>query len=213
MSVAPRDSGASRRLEPEIPESVTESPAFKAARLWVHQFARTLKTCRLYEANNPTVARFLVDLADALRRYGETHGAMTLRFTPDDVLCHGASVYLARSRDDNLALPFYRDGIRALTFTPGISADEVSALIRALVSHTTVAEPESDLVTALWEAHLDHVDVDYVPAESEVSGGEDAADEEPMPWPQSEEETPASAADETVLEKRSEADASRSDDW
>jgi hypothetical protein len=213
MSVASRDSGAFRRPEPETPESVTEAPAFKAARLWVHQFARTLKTCRLYEANNPTVARFLVDLSDALRKYGEEHGAMTLRFTSDDVLCQGASVYLARSRDDNLAWPFYRDGIRALTLTPGISAEEVHALIRALVSHTTVAEPESDLVTALWEAHLDHVDVDYVPAESEVSAGEDAVDDEPMPWPQGEAEEPAAAADEPALEKRTEADLSRSDDW
>lgn len=212
MSVASRDSGASRRLESETPESVTETPAFKAARHWVHQFVRTLKTCRLYEANNPTVARFLVDLADALRKYGEQHGAMTLRFTADDVLCHGASVYLARSRDDNLAWPFYRDGIRALTLAPGITAEEVNALIRALVSHTAVAEPDSDLVTALWEAHLDHVDVDYVPAESEVSAGEDAVDEDPMPWPQAEEE-PEAATDPAVTEKRTEADASRSDDW
>lgn len=210
MTVASRDPRGSRRPRPDPIEALAEdSPALEAARLWVHRFARTLKTCRLYEANNPTVARFLVDLADTLDRFIEEHGALTLRFTADDVLFDGASVYLARSREDNLALPFYRDGIRALTLNPGIAPGEVQALIRALVSHATVANPDGDLVTTLWEAQLDHVDLDYVPAESEVVAGDEATDAEPMPWPEDDPEAEAEAAKEVVTED----DASRSDDW
>ena len=34
--------------------------------VWVRQFARALKTCRPYDANNPTVIRFRAELAQAL---------------------------------------------------------------------------------------------------------------------------------------------------
>ena len=104
---------------------VTEPPvqdetATKVVGAWVSQLGRTLKTCRLYDGANPTVVRFRDELARALRALLQAQGPVTLRFTPDDVLCGEASLYPAKSRDDNLALPFYRDGIRSLTFRPGL---------------------------------------------------------------------------------------------
>ncbi|TMQ51248.1 MAG: hypothetical protein E6K73_06245, partial [Candidatus Eisenbacteria bacterium] len=102
-----------------------QDAAIKAAGGWVAQFARTLKTCRLYDSGNPTAQRFRQELAGSLARILDEHGAMALRFTADDVQCEGVSLYPARSRDDNLALPFYRDGVRGLTFSPGIEPREV----------------------------------------------------------------------------------------
>ena len=126
----------------------------RAAEVWVNHLARTLKTCRLYDANNPTVIRFREELAQALTRTLEEHGPLTLQFTSDDVLCDGDSLYPARSRDDNLALPFYRDGVHALTFSPGIEPAEVEAFLDALLLVTGQNAGENDLVTLLWEAHL-----------------------------------------------------------
>src|SRR5262249_42581804 len=94
------------------PADAAAEATIKATMAWVNQLGRTLKTCRLYDANNPTVVRFREELAVALGRLLDLHGALTLRFTSDDVLLDEASLYPARSRDDNLALPFYRDGIR-----------------------------------------------------------------------------------------------------
>lgn len=108
----------------------------KAASAWVSQLSRTLKTCRLYDSNNPTVVRFREDLAGALVQLLEEHGTLALSFAPDDVLWRDVSLYPARSRDDNLALPFYRDGIRALTFAPGIEPREVEALLECLLRVT-----------------------------------------------------------------------------
>ena len=59
-----------------------------------------------------------------LAQLTQEHGALVLRFTADDVECEGSSLYPARSREDNLALPFHRDGIRTLTFSPGTTARE-----------------------------------------------------------------------------------------
>src|SRR5262245_53096059 len=126
---------AKTRHVPETEQQWTpeQEATIRSAAAWVQQLARTLKTCRLYDARNPNTARFRHDLHIALLKLIEEHGALNLRFTSDDVLCEGASLYPARSRDDNLALPFYRDGVRGLTFSEGIEAREVDALIDALV--------------------------------------------------------------------------------
>ena len=39
---------------------------------------------------------------------------------------------MARSREDNLALPFFRDGIRSMSLQPGTDAREVGALLDAM---------------------------------------------------------------------------------
>ncbi|MFI5372903.1 MAG: hypothetical protein ACHQ52_15215, partial [Candidatus Eisenbacteria bacterium] len=185
---------------------------------WVNQLGRTLKTCRLYDASNPTVARFRDELSRALVRLLDQHGTFTLTFTASDVLLGEESLYAARSRDDNLALPFYRDGIRSITFTPGIAEREVDGLIDAVLQVTGPNSGQDDLVTLVWEAHFAHIDIDYVPPEGDfggASGSEPPEGESLMPWPQPRpDELPAAEpATETTAVDAAPAGEGRSDDW
>ncbi len=196
--------------------TVEEQAAIKAAGAWVNLFARTLKTCRLYDSANPTVARFRDELVASLTHLLKSHGTVTFKLTAEDVLFDDASMYPAKSRDDNLALPFYRDGIHSITFTSGIERRETDALIDAILRVTGQGVGDDDLVTLLWEAQLSHVEMEYIPPEGELglSGAEAAAS--PVPWPQSSTEG-APAEDEdgkavaTVLPE--DGAGSRSDDW
>jgi hypothetical protein len=194
----------------EAARTPEQEAAVRAAGAWVNHLARTLKTCRLYDANNPTVIRFREELGRALARTLEEHGPLTLHFTSDDVLCEETSLYPARSRDDNLALPFYRDGIHALHFSPGIEPAEVEKLLDAVLQVSGQNPGDDDLVTLMWEAHLDHLEVDYVPAESDLGTGnlDDAG--EIVPWP-----TPLPSDEETGLEAAHAArqGEERSEDW
>src|SRR5206468_2521904 len=86
----PMNAGARHEQITDLREPTPEQDAaIKAAGGWVHQLARTLKTCRLYDSGNPTALRFRQELAGSLERILEEHGAMTLRFTADDVQCEG----------------------------------------------------------------------------------------------------------------------------
>jgi HEAT repeat protein len=197
----------------------------KAVYAWVNQFGRTLKTCRLYDASNPTVVKFRDELSTALVRLLEQFGDFTLVFTANDVMFGDQSLYTARSRDDNLALPFHRDGIRSMTFRTGIAEREVDALVDAVLQVTGQNSGQDDLVTLVWEGHFSHLDIDYVPAEGDFSGGagpESAAAAEgdsPAPWPQSSADESATAGAETVTEAETPEPAGapggegRSDDW
>jgi len=165
----------------------TESdPALKAAGAWLNQLARTLKICRLYDAANPTVIRFREELGLALQPLLETHGAVTYKFSADEIRCRDVPLYNGAARDGDLAFAFYRDGVRGLTLQPGADAVECDALVDAVLSVTGQNLDGDDLVTLLWEANLRHVDIDYIPAEGE--SGNDAANapedgEALLPWP------------------------------
>jgi HEAT repeats len=225
------EAGAHRNhADPNAGITPEQEAVAQAAEAWVQQFARTLKNCRTYEFRSPTVLRFRQQLAASLMPILAQHGSLTLRFTSDDVTCEGVSLYPAKSRDDNFALPFYRDGVRAITFLPGLLGREVDAVLLALVQVTgPSAGGEDDLVTLLWQSGLEHVDVDFVPAEGEVTPGADAEAEgelvmwptgatesDPVPAPDAQTETQAEpqlmSAPESDRAARGAADG-RSDDW
>ena len=186
-------------MEPRQPAAVRSAPqlapadptAAKAASAWVQQFARTLKTCRLYDGGNPAVIRLREEVASALPQLLGEIGDLTLTITPDDILCEETSLYPARSREDNLALPFYRDGVRTLTLRQGVRPHDVETLLDLVLRVTGPHPADEDLVTLLWDSGLTHVDITYVSADGDVEcGGE--ADEAVgdgagiAPWPRPE---------------------------
>jgi HEAT repeat protein len=199
--------------------NVDDGATLKAAGAWLGQFARTLKTSRLYDAKNPTVVKFRDDLALSARKVLAEYGALTFEFRSDDVLFDEMSLYPARSRDDNLALPFYRDGVRSLTLQPGVEPREIDALLDAVLQVTGQNPGDDDLVTLLWEAQLNHVLIDYVPGEGDVGGGAaQAAESGPMlPWPtngidDSDEASQIASGEEPAAGSNADR-ATRSDDW
>ena len=176
---------------------------------WVGQWARTLKTCRLYDEANPTVVRFREELADSLTALLARRGPLRLEVSPNQLSCGGAAVHVGRSRDDNLAAVLHRDGIRLLAFEPGIEAREVDSLVDQFLRVTGPSAGDDDLVTLLWDSDLPHVLIETVPIEGEADGaGEDDADKAPsLAWPRQQEGATAPAGIDD------ESDAQRSDDW
>jgi hypothetical protein len=199
----------------------------KSAGVWVLQLARTIKTGRLYDSGNPTYRGFRDELWAALSTLLKTHGPLTLRFTTNDVLLGDFSLYPARSREDNLALPFFRDGIRSLTFAPGIELQELSTLLDLLLRATARGSDDEDLVSLLWNAQLAHLDMKYIStvADTEGSDGEESGLEAspnaaPLAWPATAQSTACDASAGSPAggsappeEPQSSDHMIRSDDW
>ncbi len=170
-------------------ETRTQSDAaVKAVGTWVAQFGRTLKTCRLYDASNPTVVKFRDELFGALQRLLGEFGSFTVRFLSDDVTCDGVSLHPARTREDNLAFTFHRDGVRGLTFESGVTPGELERIVDSVLAVSGQNPDGDDLVTLLWEGNLRHVFIDYIPAEGDLGGAEapEASDDPTaalIPWP------------------------------
>lgn len=217
-------SARAAQADPKGRERTLPDAVVKAAGVWIAQFARALKTCRLYDRSNPTVVRFRDELGATGMQLVEQHGAIAYRFESDDVTCDGVSLYPARSRDDNLAFAFHRDGVRGITLNPGLDLREVDALVDCVLAVSGQNLDDDDLVTLLWESNLRHVDIDYIPAQGDVGGGEarnaEGEAEGPLlPWPMAQvaDEAPQSTgpgADDGAASGSGVAGATgRSEDW
>lgn len=153
------------------------TPAGQAAHRWFRQLARALRTCRLYRADSPMVAQIRDQLLQPLIRGIESHGVWSFRITPSEIFLLDEAVVRPAQRldgDDSVGketmLPFlfYRDGIRGLTFLPGIPARDLAALFDALVAASTGVHTHDDLVTLMWQANTTHVQIDAVPLEQTI---------------------------------------------
>jgi hypothetical protein len=161
------------------------------------------------------VVKFRAELAVALARVLEELGPVTYKFSAEDIFFDDASLYPAKSRDDNLALPFHRDGVRAITFAPGVTSEELDGFINAVLGVTGQAQVDDDLVTLLWQANLKHVDVDCVPPEDADSGsGEEGG--VLVPWPTASVAEAGGTESDEAKDKEDTSKpgtGSRSDDW
>lgn len=201
----PRQDAAHSAQDPAVTREVTA---------WISLLVRTVKTCRLYDAANPTVAKFRQELVEATERLLDRCGALRLAMQSSAMVWEDQPVFESTSRDDNLAGVFHRDGVRSLTFLPGITGGEVNSFLDVVLNVTAPSPGDDDLVTLLWEANLPHVEVAAVPLEGDIDGGgeEGLAEDAPgMPWPGS------AAGDATASAPGSAAgptpDDTRSDDW
>jgi len=192
--------------DPEVRDPV-DPAAVQDVAAWVGQLARTLKSSRLYDAANPTVVRFREELNGSLDALLARRGPVRLDASSNALSYAGHPVHVGRSRDDNLAAIFHRDGIRSLTFEPGIEPRELDSLLEQILQVTGPAAGDEDLVTLLWDANLVHVSLESVPLEGEADGGGEDDVEKPagLTWPKQDGSALAPPSSTT--------EAPRSDDW
>jgi len=155
------------------------SPLGQALFFWLRNFARAVKLARLYRYDNPLVDQVREHVAATLDEILNTHGTLTMRFTPHDIRVESEIIvrpYVPPpgvdppppNPEDILPFLFYRDGIRALQLVQGVPRADFHALFEAvrIVGHG--ANTQDDLLTLLWQANLTHIKVDAVPLEQTI---------------------------------------------
>jgi hypothetical protein len=149
------------------------TPAGQSTALWLRQFVRGIRTARLYRRENELSLQVREAVADGLRQLVSEHGQIDLRVGSTEI-CLGVEQVIRPTGDGTNdpvhSLPFllYRDGIRRLVFLPGITRQEVDALIDAFVTVSAGANSQDDLVSLLWQDHLSHIVIESVPLEQVI---------------------------------------------
>ena len=122
--------------------------------------ATTARSFLLYDAQNDAIRRFLVSLVEGFTGALGEEKSIGLEVRPFEIMFEGQQVYLNRDRERSLAFRLYRDGVRALTFHEGFDAEELARLLQILsVRYTGVHQHEDDMVTLLWKAGFQFLDV------------------------------------------------------
>ena len=123
---------------------------------------KAFRAYQLYDENNPVRKRFV----DSLREEFETlWGELeTLEVTVDEdhIYLGGSEVYASETRKDSLAFLFFKDGVRELTFLPGIETHELESFLDVLQKARRLVPEGDDLLTVLWEEELQYLKYQYI---------------------------------------------------
>ena len=114
---------------------------------------KALRAFQLYDENNPVYQRFVHALSDAFAGLWEELDELQVSVEEDRLTVDGTQVYHNDTRSESLAFLLYKDGLRSLTFRPGIET-EARTFLDLLTRARTGRNDGEDLVTLLWEEDL-----------------------------------------------------------
>jgi hypothetical protein len=123
----------------------------------IREIQKTKKLLRMYPPNNPVYASSLDSLYSKFSELLKTEGELKLKILQKSILYGNEQVYHNPEREDNLALFFFKDGVRELTFTDGLTRDELEGFMKILTSDLDSEQTVDDVVTLLWETEFEHI--------------------------------------------------------
>lgn len=123
---------------------------------------KAFRAYQLYDENNPVRQRFVESLRNAFRQLFEEVERLTLVVEEDRITLAGQEVYKSENRGDSLAFLFFKDGVREITFLPGLEGAELVRFLGVLQRARKLLPEGDDLLTVLWEEDLPHFKYQYV---------------------------------------------------
>jgi hypothetical protein len=165
---------------PQAPASRELTPAAMACARWFRTFARAAKTARLYGRDNDLVVQNRDSAWDQLTEQLKDTGGWYLQVTPTEILLEdevvvkqvlGGSLLGPAVIGPEQELPFvlYRDGVRRIMMHPTLERREYEALLDAIVQVGKGTNGgQDDLTTLLWQATLEHLEIETVPLEQTI---------------------------------------------
>jgi hypothetical protein len=129
----------------------------------VNAMQHALHAMPLYGIDSPATQRAVESLRETFRQVWTHVPSLTMSFhahgmrVGDEDLSQGAAD--AARRRESILHAFHQDGIRTLTFHRGFEEDELGRFLSCVMQERTEDGVE-DLVTALWGANLDRLDID-----------------------------------------------------
>ena len=150
---------------PDEPESWSEGDDLPVAQVrdLFTVLGKALRAFQLYDENNPVRRRFVTNLREAFEQLWQELEGLNLSVEEHRFLFAGEAVYENPSRSDSLAFLLYKDGVRDVTFLPGIEGHELDTILGVLQRAKMLKTAEADdLLTMLWEADLEFFKCQYV---------------------------------------------------
>jgi len=113
---------------------------------------KALRAFQLYDDNNPVRKRFVDNLREAFEGLWTEIEGLNLAVEEDRFVMAGEEVYHSTLRSDSLSFLLYKDGIRDISFLPGVEGDELDRFLGLLQRAKMLKSAEADdVLTMLWE--------------------------------------------------------------
>ena len=116
-------------------------------------------------------AKTIEDTHAKFRNFFDYRDELTFKIKQNELFCDSEQIYHNLQKEDNIALFFFKDGLREITFKKGFSVKELEDFLRILTVDYDREVLDDDVVTLLWER--DFQNVKYVVDEAFLTEEED----------------------------------------
>jgi hypothetical protein len=132
-------------------------PSVQPVKDFLSQLDKTLTTRRLYAPNMTPYREAGETLFERFQTAAGEVG-FTLRVTSTDLYVGKFSVLHRDEREDSFFFPLYRDGLRELSFSPGVTLEELDGLLSTFeAERKRLVGPSQDTISFLWRCDLQSI--------------------------------------------------------
>jgi hypothetical protein len=136
------------------------SEDIKEARDVLQNIIKAKKNLRMYPENNPIYIKTLEDSYSRFNAFFEYRDSLALKIKQNSIYFDSEQLYYNPEKEDNLALFFFKDGLREIIFKKGLLQNELEEFLKIVALDFDRETVDDDVVTLLWEK--DFQNIEYV---------------------------------------------------
>ncbi len=140
----------------------------------VQSFLKSKKIVRMYPSNNPIYINTVEDDLKKFREFFYFRDELIFQIKQNEILYDSEAVYINLEKEDNLALFFFKDGLREINFKKGLTVVEIEDFLKIISLDFNRDALDDDVVTMFWER--DFQNIHYV-ADDTILSDEDNYEE------------------------------------
>lgn len=137
----------------------------------IQAILKSKKILRMYPANNPIYVKNLEDAYGKFKEYFYYKDELHLKIKQNEIYYDSEQVYSSSEKEDNLALFFFKDGLREISFKKALTNYELEVFLQVIVLDFDNEVIDDDIVTLFWEK--DFQNIQYIVDEAVLADEED----------------------------------------
>jgi HEAT repeat protein len=118
---------------------------------------KSKKTLRMYPSNNPVYIKTIQELYEKFLAFFDYKSDLILKVNQNSIYYESEQVYYNSEKEDNIALFFFKDGLRELTFKKGLSRTELEEFMQITTMDYERELVDDDIVILLWEKDFQNI--------------------------------------------------------
>jgi HEAT repeat protein len=134
-----------------------QSEELKEVKDILQTLIKAKKTIRMYPQNNPIYINTLEDSYAKFRNFLDYSDHFTMSIKQNSIYFNTDQIYYNPEKEDNIALFFFKDGLRELTFKKGLVREELEEFLQIMALDFDRDAVDDDVVTLLWEKDFQNI--------------------------------------------------------
>lgn len=124
--------------------------------------SKGMRATQLYLPNNPVYQRAVDNIRGAFRQVWQATDDLIFDIGETEMRWEDQAVYSQAQRNESIAWTLYKDGVRSLTFKPGVEDAEIVRFLAVLHQAKNLqADAPDDLLTLLWAEDFQFVNYTF----------------------------------------------------